>query len=92
MNKVNNSQIFCTVLNKSYIYSQSLKNKNKLYDYVAAVLTRQIMVNAHVEVRIDKSKGKQFLRDAYFQKYERENELFVDKIKIDQKVSKVWNQ
>lgn len=133
LNKVKNTQIYCTFLNKSYVYNQSLINdKNKLYDYVAADLGRRIIVDGHVEVRIDKSKGKQLLRDefddcfrknlvkgshlsqikiyhsyshswsglqfadilawSYFQKYERGNDFYVDKIEIDQTLSKVWDK
>jgi hypothetical protein len=66
LNKVENSQIYCTVMNKSHLNSKFLINdKHKLYNYVAGYLANLIEIKGHVEVRIDKSKGKQMLRDDF---------------------------
>ena len=66
LNKLEGSQVFCTVMNKSFLNSEFLINdKHKLYNYVAGYLANLIETKGNVEVRIDKSKGKQMLRDDF---------------------------
>ena len=67
LNKVKNARVLYIVLEKKKLYSEYLKNnKHKLYNYVAGKLARQIILdNVNVEIRIDKSKGKQILREDF---------------------------
>ena len=67
LNEVENAKVLYIVLEKKKLYSEYLKNnKHKLYNYVAGKLARQIILdNISVEVRIDKSKGKQVLREDF---------------------------
>lgn len=132
LNLVKNVKVFYIVLEKKKLYSDYLKNnKNKLYNYVAGKLARNIVLtNIDVEIRIDKSKGKQLLREdfngyflnnlednctsikckiehsyshswsglqfadmlawACFQKFEHNDNSYVDLLKIQQEVYHVW--
>lgn len=67
LNEVKNAKIFYVVLEKKKVISEYLKdNKSKLYNYVAGKLARNITLNeVDVEIRIDKSKGKQLLREDF---------------------------
>ena len=66
-NEANNARVLYIVLEKKKLYSEYLKNnKHKLYNYVAGKLARQITLdNVNVKIRIDKSKGKQILREDF---------------------------
>lgn len=71
LNEIKGTKVFYIVLEKKKIFSEYLKNdKNRLYNYVAGKLAKQIILNeVDIEIRIDKSKGKQLLRedfDRYF--------------------------
>ncbi len=71
LNSVPNCSVVFTVLEKSRVKSEFLKNDaHKLYNYVAGKLARSISEDSReLFVRIDKSKGKLLLRedfDAYF--------------------------
>ncbi len=84
LNKIRNARIYCSVLNKSYINSQFLiDDKNKLYNYVAGNLAKQIKIKGQLEVRIDKSKGKQLLRDEFDTYFKNKLELNCELQKID---------
>lgn len=67
---VKGARVFHIVLKKRSVHSQFLKgDKNKLYNFVAGKLAEQIVLNdLDLEVRVDRSKGKQVLR-ADFNKY-----------------------
>jgi hypothetical protein len=67
LNKAKNVRVLYIVLEKKKLYSEFLKNnKHKLYNYVAGKLARQIILdNVNVEIIIDKSKGKQILREDF---------------------------
>ncbi|CAD6494619.1 MAG: hypothetical protein LAKADJCE_00858 [Candidatus Argoarchaeum ethanivorans] len=67
LNEAKNTRVLYIVLEKKKLYSEYLKNnKHKLYNYVAGKLARQITLdNVNVEIRIDKSKGKQILREDF---------------------------
>ena len=74
------------VLYKSNLKSEYLrKHKDKLYNYAAGQLAKYIILDhCKVEVRIDKSKGKQILRDdfnRYFEKNLRDGSS-IDEIHI----------
>lgn len=132
LNEVIGAQIFYVVLEKKKLHSDFLKNnKHKLYNYVSGKLAKQILLDAvDVEVRIDKSKGKQLLQEDFneyfskslrekssirkiiiyhsyshswsglqfadllswscFQKFEHNNNEYVDIIKLEQEVYHVW--
>ncbi|MBI2565391.1 DUF3800 domain-containing protein [Candidatus Woesearchaeota archaeon] len=73
LNELKSVRIIYMVLEKKKITSEFLKNnRNKLYNYVAGKLAKQIKINkTYIEIKIDKSKGKQILRedfDNYFLK------------------------
>ncbi len=72
------------VLQKDKIYSTYLKNdKNKLYNYVAGNLAKNIILDSSVvEVRIDKSKPKKVLRDDF-------NHYFEENLRLGSSVQKV---
>ena len=95
LNDVKNATIFYIVLEKKKIFSAFLKNnKDKLYNYVAGKLGRYIILeNIDVEIRIDKSKGKQLLRDdfdRYFLRNLKENSR-CGKITISHSYSHSWS-
>ena len=64
LNEDQKAKIFYIVLEKKKIISEYLKNnKNKLYNFVAGKLAKNITLSDQiVEIRIDKSKGKQLLQ------------------------------
>lgn len=132
LNLVKNSRVLYVVLEKKKLFSEYLsKDKNKLYNYVAGKLAKQISFNdSAVEVRIDRRYGKQFLQQDFneyfikclressnpikveiehsfshnfaglqfadvlawccFQKFEHQDNSFVEKLKIEQEVYHVW--
>jgi hypothetical protein len=57
------------ILDKKRLFSHYLReNKNQLYNYVAGVLASTLDIDAKkLTIRIDKSKGKQSLRDDFDQ-------------------------
>lgn len=73
LNEVKSARIFYVVLEKRKVFSEYLRNnKHKLYNYVAGKLARQIdIANIDVEIRIDKSKGKQMLQEDFNQYFKR---------------------
>lgn len=76
LNEVKNAKVLYVVLEKNKIFSNYLKNNNdKLYNYVAGKLAQNLTIQeAKIEIRIDKSKGKQVLREDF-------NEYFLKKLK-----------
>jgi len=95
LNEVKNATIFYIVLEKKKIFSAFLKNNtDKLYNYVAGKLGGYIILeNIDVEIRIDKSKGKQLLRDdfdRYFLRNLKENSR-CGKITISHSYSHSWS-
>ncbi|MCK4649546.1 DUF3800 domain-containing protein [bacterium] len=84
LNEVKSAEIFFIVLEKRKIVSNYLKsNKNRLYNYVAGKLAREIILdNVNVEVRIDRSKGKQLLRDDF-------DVYFLDKLTKGSNIRKI---
>lgn len=67
LNMAGSAKILYIVLEKKKVYSDYLKNdKHKLYNYVAGKLAKHISLDeSDVEIRVDKSKGKQLLRDDF---------------------------
>jgi hypothetical protein len=76
LNKVPNARVFYIVLEKKKLYSEYLKdNKDKLYNYVAGKLAKNIVLeDVELEIRIDKSKGKHLLREDF-------NRYFLQKLR-----------
>jgi len=79
---------------KKKLFSDFLKNdKHKLYNYVAGKLARNIILsNMDVVIKIDKSKGKQMLREDfndYFIKCLRERSNI--KASIEHSYSHAWS-
>ncbi|MCL4345313.1 MAG: DUF3800 domain-containing protein [Candidatus Thermoplasmatota archaeon] len=70
------------ILRKEKIISEYLRNnKQKLYNYVAGLLADLIKINYdEVEVRIDKYKRKQFMRDEF-------NNYFIERLKRGSRIS-----
>lgn len=80
LNKLSNLQVIHMVLHKNKLpYNFLNGDKNKIYDYVAGKLAKQIILDkVDLEIRIDKSKGKQVLRDEfndYFEKCLRDGSI-----------------
>ena len=82
------------MLEKKKILSEYLKNdKHKLYNYIAGKLAKHLPLdNVSVEIRIDKSKGKQLLQEdfnEYFTKCLKEKSNPI-KITIEHSYSHNW--
>lgn len=95
LSELNDLQIFHIILEKEKIKSSYLhENKHKLYNFVAGKLAKNIILEqTNVEILIDKSKGKQALRedfDSYFEKCLREKSS-VYKVKIKHSYSHSWS-
>lgn len=95
LNKVQNAKIFYIVLEKKKIFSEYLQNdKHKLYNYVAGKLAKNIILNkVDIEIRIDKSKGKQLLQqdfNEYFIKNLKEGSSII-KVRIEHSYSHCWS-
>ena len=73
LNSVKNAHFFHMILEKKNIFSDFLKNdKHKCYNFVAGKLARNIILQGvDVEIRIDKSKGKQMLQEDFNQYFEK---------------------
>ena len=88
---VGNAKVLYVGLEKKKLFSEYLKNdKNKLYNYVAGKLAQNLRLSEpNIEIRIDKSKGKQLLQRDF-------NEYFggklngKDKPKIYHSYSECW--
>lgn len=67
LNDVKGAKVFYIVLEKKKILSEYLKNnKDKLYNYVAGKLAKNLIFGGpQIEIRIDRSKGKQLLQDDF---------------------------
>jgi hypothetical protein len=95
LSQIKDLQIYHIVLEKSKVHSKFLlTNKHKLYNYVAGKLAKTIILeHVDVEVRIDKSKGKQALQEDFNQYFEnclRQNSS-VRKIKVFHSYSQSWS-
>lgn len=95
LNDVSGAKVFYIILEKKKLFSEYLKkDKHKLYNYVAGKLARNIILsNVDVEIKIDKSKGKQLLQDdfnQYFSKNLNENSDSL-KCKIEHSYSHNWS-
>ncbi|MDO8428195.1 MAG: DUF3800 domain-containing protein [Candidatus Diapherotrites archaeon] len=77
LNEVKTLKVFYIVLEKKKILSEYLKNnKDKLYNYVAGKLAKNIILEGNqIEIRIDKSKGKQLLQNDF-------NNYFLKNLKL----------
>lgn len=87
LNELPGSSIYFTVLKLKKCYSDFLNGDNhKKYNFIAGKLAENVSVNCNnLEVRIDKSKGKQVLREdfnKYFELKLRENSTF-NSLKIE---------
>src|SRR3989344_7841283 len=94
LNSVKNAQVFHMILEKKKMYSDFLKNdRHKCYNFVAGKLARNIILQGvDVEIRIDKSKGKQMLQEdfnQYFEKCLREKSQ-IYKVTIQHSYSHSW--
>ena len=66
LNETPNARILYVVLEKKKLRSEFLKNnKHKLYNYVAGKLARNLNQTKDYDIKIDKSKGKQFLQQEF---------------------------
>ena len=76
-------------LNSGYLQ----KNKDKLYNFVAGKVAKNInRVDSEIIVRIDKSKGKQLLRQDFNRYFERSlNEINIHDVKIYHSDSASWS-
>ena len=92
LNDVKDAKVFYIVLEKKKLFSNFLRSdKHKLYNYVAGKLARNIGLNKmDILIKIDKSKGKQILREDF-------NNYFVNcmkeksDIKIEHSYSHAWS-
>lgn len=95
LNNVEDVKVFYIILEKERCYSSYLLNdKHKLYNYVAGKLAEHIILeDADLLVRIDKSKGKQILRDDFNNYFELKLNCSstLRKIEIHHSYSHSWN-
>ena len=94
LNEVKGARVFYIVLEKKKLFSEYLKNnKHKLYNYVAGKLAKNIILNnVDVEIRIDKSAGKQLLQqdfNSHFAKNLQDKSNLI-KIRIEHSWSHCW--
>ena len=95
LNEVEGARVLYSILEKKQLYSEYLKDdKHKLYNYVAGNLAKKIVLDdVDVEVKIDKSKGKQILRDdfnEYFEKCLKEGSI-INKATVYHSNSQNWS-
>jgi hypothetical protein len=82
-NRIEECQLFCVVMNKSFLTSKFLiQDKHKFYNYVAGHLANLIEIRGDLEIRIDMSKGKQMLRDDF-------DDYFRDKINRNSEIGNI---
>lgn len=91
LNSFKDVKVLYVVFEKKKLFSEYLKNnKDKLYNYVAGKLAKQLMMdNCHIEIRIDRRYGKQLLQhdfNEYFTKCMNEK-CTPAKVKIDHSYS-----
>ncbi|MCL7410449.1 MAG: DUF3800 domain-containing protein [Methanosarcinaceae archaeon] len=95
LNNLDDAKVFFIILEKEKCYSNFLSNKHKLYNFVAGKLASNINLDdGDVIVRIDKSKGKQVLRNdfnRYFEQRLKENTP-VEKVEIHRSDSNAWTE
>ncbi len=98
MNKLDGVEfktIKCIVLNKEKMYGRfTVDDKHKLYDYITGKLAEYLKLpKAHVVARIDKSKGKQILRDNFDRYFTRKlkNYSFVNRVDVHHSYSHSWS-
>ncbi len=94
LNEIKDKKVFHIIFDKKKLYSEFLRNnKHKQYNFIAGKLARNIVLEeVDVKVRIDKSKGKQLLREdfnKYFEKNLREKSS-IHKIEIFHSYSHAW--
>ncbi|MBI2047381.1 DUF3800 domain-containing protein [Candidatus Pacearchaeota archaeon] len=67
LNAIKNTKVLYVILEKKKVISDYLKNnKDKLYNYIAGKLAKQlIMDDVHIEIRIDRRQGKQLLQQDF---------------------------
>ena len=87
------AQAICAVFEKKKLFNKYPRSdKNKLYNYVAGKLAEYILIDTDLEIRIDKSKGKQVFRkefNEYFGKKLIRNKK--QRIKIYHSYSHAWS-
>ena len=67
LNEAKNIKVLYVILEKKRLISEYLKNnKDKLYNYVAGKLAKQLLMHeCHIEIRIDRRYGKQLLQQDF---------------------------
>ncbi len=95
LNEIDDVNVFFVILEKNKCYSSYLNNdKHKLYNYAAGKLAEIINIDDYkIIVRIDRSKGKQVLRDdfnKYFKKRLKQNSS-VEEVEIHHSNSHSWS-
>ena len=95
LNEIKDTKVFYVILEKRKLHSAYLKNnKHKQYNFIAGKLAKNIVLQGvDVEIRIDKSKGKQLLREdfnKYFEKKLREDSSIYN-ISINHSYSHAWS-
>lgn len=88
-------QVICVVFEKKKLFNKYPRSdKNKLYNYVAGKLAEYILINADLEIRIDKSKGKQVFRKEFNEHFKQKltrNKKLKQRIKIHHSYSHAWS-
>jgi hypothetical protein len=95
LNRLPEARVFYITLNKEKCYSSFLNgDRNKLYNYAAGWLAKNIVLNdCDVCIRIDKSKTKQLLRDDFDKYFEMKlrDDCSLGKVEIYHSDSCIWS-
>ena len=95
LNDVPNANVYCIAFEKKQYLNnpKTYRDTNQLYDCVAGALAREITLKDNTIIRIDKSKGKQFLRkrfDSHFLK-NLNKDLDGRKVELHHSESHAWS-
>lgn len=94
LNNLPNAEVHCICFRKNPYYPfKRYRNTNQLYDCIAGVLAEQITLKEDTIIRIDRSKGNQFLRKEFDQYFLRNlnNDCNGRKVKIHHSNSNAWS-
>ncbi|MFH1520200.1 MAG: DUF3800 domain-containing protein [Candidatus Micrarchaeota archaeon] len=92
INELKNARVFYMVLEKKKLFSVYLReDKNKLYNFIAGKLAKNLpMDKGSISIRIDKSKGRQMLREDFNSYFMKNLKRTDSRITIEHSYSHAW--
>lgn len=94
LNKIPSTQIYCIVLYKKDFlndFKYYKRDRHQIYNYVAGVLAEEITLEDNTTIRIDRSKGNQFLREKFDDYFLKKLNLNTRKVEIFHSESHAWH-